>query len=211
MSNDDDGRAYWGRHAKNYDRAMALLGGPIPRMADLAGVAVRGLPRVLEIGAGTGLVTPSLARSAREVVATDYSAEMVTLLEHRIREAQLKNVRCEQADLYALRFDPASFDAVVAANVLHLVVDLPAALAALRSVLKPGGCLVVPTYCHDETAMAWGISRVLALTGFPGRRRFTALSLRQSLEEAGLQITQAETLPGLLPIAYLAGTFGPPA
>jgi hypothetical protein len=25
----DDGRTYWERHAKNYDRSMALLGGPL--------------------------------------------------------------------------------------------------------------------------------------------------------------------------------------
>ena len=37
MSHHD--RAYWDEHAKNYDRSMALLGGPIPRMVELAGEA----------------------------------------------------------------------------------------------------------------------------------------------------------------------------
>lgn len=207
MSNDDDGRAYWGRHAKHYDLAMALLGGPIPKMADLAGAAVRGLPQVLEIGAGTGLVTPALARNALEVLATDYSAEMVTLLEQRVRKAGLTNVRCEQADVYELRFDASSFDAVVATNVLHLVRDLPGALAALRKVLKPGGRLIVPTYCHRETTLSRSVSRLLAVTGFPGRRRFTTASLRQSLETAGLRVVDSETLPGVIPIGYISGAF----
>jgi ubiquinone/menaquinone biosynthesis C-methylase UbiE len=44
--------------------------------------------------------------------------------------------------LCALRFDDGTFDAVVAANVLHLVPDLPGALAALRRVLKPGGRII---------------------------------------------------------------------
>jgi phosphatidylethanolamine/phosphatidyl-N-methylethanolamine N-methyltransferase len=202
-----DGRDYWDRHATNYDRSMALLGRPIPRMVELAAEAVLGAPRVLEVAAGTGLVTRGLAGSAVEIIATDYADAMVAKLEARVREAGLANVRCEQADLYALRFEPGSFDAVVAANVLHLVPDLPGALAALRKVLKPDGRLIVPTYCHDETMLSFVVSRVLAITGFPGHRRFTAQSLRDALESAGLEITRAETVPGLIPIGYVEGTF----
>ena len=202
----DGDRSYWDKHAKNYERSMALLGRPIPRMVELAGEAVRGAERVLEVAAGTGLVTPALAAGAGEVIATDYSAAMVATLERRVRDAQVANVRCEQADLYALRFDDASFDAVVAANVLHLVPDLPSALAALRRVLKPGGLLVVPTFCHDETALSWVVSRALAVTGFPGHRRFTAKSLQQAIKDAGIRVNRTETLPGLIPIAYVEGT-----
>lgn len=201
------GRAYWERHAKNYGRSMTVLGGPMPRMVRLAGEAVRGAGTVLEVAAGNGLVTGTLARSAGEVVATDYAEAMVAALRERVRSEGLTNVRCEQADLYALRFEPGSFDAVVAANVLHLVPDLPGALAALRRMLKPGGRLIVPTYCHDETALSWAVSRLLAVTGFPGHRRFTARRLHESLESAGLRITRAETLPGLIPIEYVEGSF----
>ena len=197
---------YWNRHAKNYDRSMRLLGGPIPRMAELAGEAVKGVPRVLEVAAGTGLVTGALARSAKEVIATDYAAAMIAKLEARGRDAGLRNVRCQQADLYALPFEPGSFDAVVVANVLHLVPDLPGALEALRRVLKPGGRLVAPTYCHDETLLARAVSRALvATTGFPGQRRFTAGSLRRALTDAGCVVDHHQVLPGVIPVAYIDG------
>lgn len=207
MADDEHGRAYWERHARNYDRSMGLLGGPVPRMVELAARAVQGSAKVLEVAAGTGLVTSALARSAGEVVATDYAAAMVATLAARVRAKGLGNVRCEQADLYALRFEPGTFDAVVAANVLHLVPDLPGALASLRRVLKPGGRLVAPTYCHDETAASWLVSRALAVTGFPGHRRFTASGLRAALEGEGLRVGHAETLRGLIPIGYVEGTF----
>lgn len=168
--------SYWNRHAGNYDRSMVLLGKPIPRMLELVAEAVRGKERVLEVAAGTGLVTAMLAREAREVMATDYAGAMVERLQQRIRDDPLPNVSAEQADLYALRFDAHAFDAVVAANVLHLVPDLPKALASLRRVIRPGGMLVLPTFCHDETKVSWLLSRVLAATGFPGERRFTASS-----------------------------------
>lgn len=203
----DSDRRYWDKHAKHYDRSMSLLGRPIPRMVELAGEATRGLGRVLEVAAGTGLVTSALAAGAGDVIATDYSAAMVAALEQRVRDAELANVRCEQADIYALRFDDGTFDAVVAANVLHLVPDLPGALAALRRVVKPGGRIVVPTYCHDETTVSWIVSRALAVTRFPGHRRFTARSLRQAVEDGGVRATRTETLPGLIPIGYLEGTF----
>lgn len=206
--NDSD-RSYWDKHAKNYDRSMSLLGRPIPRMIALAGEATSGLGRVLGVAAGTGLVTPALAAGAGEVIATDYSAAMVAALERRVRNAGVANVRCEQADLYALRFDVGAFDAVVAANVLHLVPDLPGALTVLRRVLKPGGKIIVPTFCHDETALSWVISRALAVTGFPGHRRFTAKSLREEVEAAGVRVTRTEVLPGVIPIGYVEGTFGP--
>lgn len=207
MTPDEKGRAYWNLHAKNYDRSMMLIGRPIPAMVELAAEAVRGAGRVLEVAAGTGLVTPALAREAGEVIATDYAPAMVASVEARVREAGLTNVRCEQADIYQLRFEPNSFDAVVAANVLHLVPNLDAALAALRRMLKPGGRLIVPTYCHDETTLSWIVSRLLAITGFPAHRRFTVQSLRKSLESAGLVVSRVETLPGLIPIGYVQGEF----
>jgi hypothetical protein len=49
-------------------------------------------------------------------------------------------------------------------------------------VLKPNGRLVVPTFCHDETVLSSVVSRLLAITGFPSHRRFTARSLRESSE-----------------------------
>lgn len=198
-------RAYWERHAARYDRSLGPLGRPLPRMLELVGEAVTGSGRVLELAAGTGLVTPVLAGAAREVVSTDYASAMVERLEALVRERRLGNVHCQQADIYALPFEDGSFDAVVAANVLHLVPDLDAALAAMRRVLRPGGRLVVPTFCHDETALSWVVSRLLAITGFPGHRRFTASTLRQAVAAGGIAIGRSEALPGLIPICYLDG------
>ena len=199
---------YWERHARNYDASLrSVLGRPLPRMLELASEAVLGKARVLEVAAGTGIVTSAIAQTSAHVVATDYAAAMVEALEQRVQGAGLENVTCEQADIYALAYSAGEFDAVVAANVLHLVPDLPAALQALRDVIKPGGSLVAPTFCHDETRTSWLVSRILAVSGFPGHRRFTMQSLRQALEDNGLQIVRAELLPGLIPIGFVKAAF----
>jgi len=202
------GREYWERHAARYDRSMLLLGRPLPRMLELVAESVRGAGEVLEVAAGTGLVTTALARAAGKVVATDYSAAMVERLRERVRSEGLANVECLERDLYALGMPPGTFDAVVCANVLHLLPDLEAGLRAMRAVLRPGGTLLAPTYAHDETAVSRGMSRLMALTGFPGRRRFTKASLASALREAGFQIGRTETIPGIIPIAFVAALAG---
>lgn len=199
---------YWERHARNYDASMRwTLGRPMPRMLELTSDAVQGKGKVLEVAAGTGIVTVAIAQSSDSVIATDYAAAMVESLELRVRDAGLKNVTCEQADIYSLPYSAGEFDAVVAANVLHLVPDLATAIQALRSVIKPGGVLVAPTFCHDETKTSWLVSRLLAVSGFPGHRRFTMRSLRGALEENGLKISRAENLPGLIPIGFVEASF----
>jgi len=199
---------YWERHARNYDASLRwVLGRPLPRMTELASEAVCGKGRVLEVAAGTGIVTEAIAQTCESVVATDYAAAMVEALKRRVQDAGLRNVTCEQADIYSLPYSSGEFDAVVAANVLHLVPDLPAAIRALRKVTKPGGLLVAPTFCHDETKVSWLLSRLFAVTGFPGHRRFTLQSLRNALEENGLQVKQFESLPGLIPIGFVAAVF----
>jgi hypothetical protein len=54
-------------------------------------------------------------------------------------------------------------------------------------------------YCHDETALSWAVSRGLALTGFPGHRRFTVRRLREALEAAGLAVTPDRDAAGADP------------
>ena len=90
------------------------------------------------------------------------------------------------------------------AMYIHLVPDLERTIDALCHVLRPGGKLITPTLVHDETALAWVASRVLAnVLGQPMHRRFTTASLRTALEQRGLRIARAETIPGIIPIAYI--------
>lgn len=200
---DDQGRSYWDRNANRYDLSMAILGGPLPRMIELTRQAVQGSGHVLEVAAGTGLVTRAIARDVEELVATDYSEAMVSQLRERAAADGLENVRCEQANIYALPYQSGTFDVVVAANVLHLVPDLEGALRALVNMVRPGGHLVVPTYCHDEHAVSWLMSRLLALTGFPGQRRFTMDGLGGVVRNAGLAVGQRELISGVLPIGFI--------
>ena len=95
--------------------------------------------RLLEVAAGTGIVTEALARHlapAVEIVATDLNQAM---LDHAATKPGLKRVTLRQADALALPFDDASFDVVISNGVVDLIPDKDAVFSEITRVLRPGG------------------------------------------------------------------------
>lgn len=206
-----DNRKFWEWTATFYDHALTVFGKPYRRTFELTRRDVSGADNVLEVGAGTGLLSREIAPEVDHLVATDYAVAMVDELREHVEEEGLSNVDCARADLYDLDYPDDTFEVVVAGNVLHLVPDLTEALASLRRVLRPGGTLVTPTFCHDETWLSSTASRLFALMGEPMHRRFTTASLREAHEAAGLEVNHSETAPGLIPIGYVASTLPDPS
>ena len=196
--------AFWSRHARRYDRATRALNRRFMEMARNVAERVRGL-EVLELAAGTGLVTAELARTARALVATDISEDMLAILRGRMASLDALNVEVRPADATALPFPDMSFDAVVMANLLHLLPDPAAALREARRVLRPGGLLLAPTFCHGETFAARCVSRTLALAGFPIHTRFHAEELPGLLESEGFEADLTHRFTGWLPLGLVAG------
>lgn len=205
MRDEDRDRVFWDRNAAHYDRvATGPFGRPLSRVLELTASGVSGADTVLEVAAGTGLMTAAIAPRVRRVIATDYADNMLAILRERMTAAGISNVESVHRDIYALGYPADSFDVVVAGNVLHLVPDLERALDALCHVLRPGGKLIAPTFVHGETRFSRLVSRLLVtVLGQPVRRRFTTASLRQALEQRGLRVVRTETIPGLIPVAYV--------
>lgn len=137
MSTSEQG--YWDGVARVYDRSMRIFGQGLGEMVELTAQSAAGAGRVLEVAAGTGLVTRRLAGVVGSLVATDYAPQMVEALQRRVVAEGLDGVVCEVADLYALPYEPGSFDVVVAANVLHLIPDLEGGVDALCAMVSRAG------------------------------------------------------------------------
>src|SRR3990172_4524171 len=77
--------------------------------------------RVLEAGCGVGAQTIPLSRNSPEALITsvDISAASVAEARQRASSAGLKNVRFEQADLFALPYQPESLDHAFVCFVLE--------------------------------------------------------------------------------------------
>jgi SAM-dependent methyltransferase len=102
-------------------------------------------PRVLDIGCGPGAQTMDLAELLPEasIIAVDLHPPFVAETERRARARGVADrVRAQPADMTALPFADASFDLVWCEGAAY-VMGLPAALAAWRRLLPPGGRLAL--------------------------------------------------------------------
>ncbi|WP_374433060.1 class I SAM-dependent methyltransferase [Inhella sp.] len=135
--------AYYASRAPYYDAVYAKP----ERAADIAWLQQR-LPEVfagrevLELACGTGFWTPWIARSARRLVATDGTAEPLSLARTR---PGCETVHFQQADAYALPAELQGFDAAFAGLWFsHVPRERQAGfLAGLHACLQPGACVVM--------------------------------------------------------------------
>src|SRR5947209_13804483 len=92
---------------------------------------------VLEIGFGTGLNLPHYSAKVRKLTLVDPSAGMHRLARRRLRRSRLAvehhAIGCER-----LPFAEEAFDCVVSTFTLCSIEDVPAALAEVHRMLRPG-------------------------------------------------------------------------
>jgi SAM-dependent methyltransferase len=100
--------------------------------------------RVLDLGAGTGLLTDALLTAGHEVVAVDPSPQMLDQL-----RARHPGVPVHVGGAEAVPLPDADVDAVVAGQAAHWFDPGPAA-AELRRVLRPGGVVGFVWNVRDE-------------------------------------------------------------
>ena len=192
--------------AQAYNGLVARL---VEQLAAAATSAPVGRPlRVLEIGAGTGSTTayvlPRLANIAgrtAQYVFTDVSPLFLSRAKERFGaqagfETRLLDISQPPE---AQGFESAAFDIVIGANVLHATPDLAHTLTATRSLLAPGGTLVL---LEGVTPQRFGDLTVGLLEGWwaytdTSRRSYALMSRAQWLQLLGEHgFAEAVALPG---------------
>ena len=106
----------------------------------IASVLGGGHERVLDVACGPGILFPTLSSCAETVVGIDLTLESLRLA----REAETRGPNLLVRGLSEnLPFASGSFDGIVLRLALHHFLDPAVVLASARSVLRPGGRLVV--------------------------------------------------------------------
>lgn len=102
--------------------------------------------RVLDVGTGTGVLLPLLLERESQVVAIDFSRQM-------LKRARAKGypVAYVQGDAQYLPLKDETFDWVICNAVFPHFPDKLRALSEVRRVLREGGRLVI---CHTESSQA---------------------------------------------------------
>ncbi|MGE8469823.1 MAG: class I SAM-dependent methyltransferase [Paraburkholderia hospita] len=134
-----------------------------PYASDLASRAASVQPsRVLEIAAGTGVVTRAMADALSEhveIVATDLNQAM---LDCAATLGTYRPVTWQQADAMHLPFDDASFDLIVCQFGAMFFPDKARAFAEARRVLRSGGVLLFNVWDRiEENAFTVTVSDAL--------------------------------------------------
>ena len=174
---------------------------------------------VVDVGAGTGLLTLALAGRVERVWAIDIAPMMSEYLRAKAASAELDNVTVVTASAVSLPLVDASADVVVSNYCFHHLPDegKERALAEVHRVLRPGGRLVFGdmmfrvslTDTRDRRLIQDKV-RALLSRGVPGMLRLAKNGLRfagrrweqparadwwaSALERAGFQDVGVEVL-----------------
>lgn len=231
-------------HQTRLDHAMAatdkLFAGSIPEIYDrylvplifetfahdLADRVAQVSPRqVLEVAAGTGVLTRAIARRSpaqTSVVATDLNQPM---LDHAAQILPSDNrITWRQADALALPFGDQSFDVVVCQFGVMFFADKIMAYKEVRRVLKPGGHFFLSAWDRiSANEFADVVTQALAKLFWDDPPLFMArvphgyhdvARIKDELSEAGFASISAETRddtskaasPREVAVAYCQGT-----
>ena len=150
MSNSGIDKNFTGSIPKLYETYLVPLIFE-PYAADLATrLASRSLTRVLEIAAGTGVVTRALASVLPKnvsIVATDLNQAM---LDQASVVGTKRAVEWRQADAMQLPFGDGTFDAVVCQFGVMFFPEKSQAFSEARRVLRPGGVFIFNVWDRIE-------------------------------------------------------------
>ncbi|HTJ25072.1 MAG TPA: methyltransferase domain-containing protein [Candidatus Limnocylindria bacterium] len=154
MAQNETDTAFVGSIPEQYDRFLGPLFF-VPYAQDVAARArAIGPRRILEIAAGTGIVTRALADALPEahIEATDLNEAMIALARAR---STAPGVRWSTADAMALPFDDARFDLAVCQFGVMFFPDRARAYREARRVLAPEGTYLLSVWdeiAHNDVA-----------------------------------------------------------
>ncbi|HEX2675639.1 MAG TPA: metalloregulator ArsR/SmtB family transcription factor [Polyangiales bacterium] len=153
------------------------------RTLALGTAALLELGDVLDVGSGDGAAASALAPYCKSLTCIDVSARLIETAAARL--AKYPHAEAKVADVHALPFSAASFDAVLMFHTLTYAEQPARALAECARVLRPGGRLVVLCLApHDQHEVTARYGELHA--GFSPRK------VRGLLTSAGLEVISSE-------------------
>ncbi|MEM6677979.1 MAG: class I SAM-dependent methyltransferase [Pseudomonadota bacterium] len=197
-----DAQAFWDGLARGYAKKPVKDLGAYEHTLERTRTYLGATDQVLELGCGTGTTALRLADGVGAYTASDISPAMIAIAKEKAADAQPDTLRFVTAALPEAPRHEGGFDAVLAFHLMHLVDDLPGALAAIADRLRPGGVFISKTVCLGERG-GWKLRafvRVMRLLGIaPPVAALSAEGLEAAITTAGFEIVETGRFPKVPP------------
>ncbi len=174
----DKAREYFNELAGKYGRNFV----PGRSWQALSRLLLQLLPpqRIVDLGAGEGVLTQLLARNAQSVIAIDISPKMVEVGKQLAKDHDFKNLEFREGDLEDPPVAPASADLAIFSQALHHATHPQKAVDAAHRLLVPGGRIAI----LDLLSHTFEEARELYADTWLG---FSEMELTKMLSQAGFQ------------------------
>jgi SAM-dependent methyltransferase len=153
---------------------------------------------VLEVAAGTAIVSRALSPLARFVVAVDLTPEMLAEGKRWADRDRLRNVVFQEGDATALPFLDESFDRVVSRLAVHHFEDPSRLLAEMVRVCRSGGTLTIIDMVVPDPATAELFNDLERRRDPSHIRALTLDELRAAVTAAGTRVTHHSSWDNVL-------------
>jgi ubiquinone/menaquinone biosynthesis C-methylase UbiE len=98
-------------------------------------------PRLLEIGTGSGILLPELARHCDKLYACDIHPHM-DKIQNLLRHYEVDNYEVKSQSIEKTDYPDNYFDVIVGVSVLEFVNDLHSSISEIKRILKDDGIFV---------------------------------------------------------------------
>ena len=150
--------------------------------------------RVLDVAAGSGLLSRALAQRVREVVAVDITAAMLEGGREAAKREGISNIHFVEASAEALPFEGGAFDLAMTRFSLHHIAEPQGAVNEMVRVTRGRGqVLVIDMLVPDDGALATRANQIEQLRDASHAWTPTWSQLKGYLETAGATIVDAFT------------------
>ncbi len=135
-----------------------------------------------EYGCGTGLLSYYLKDHFKDLVLADNSEGMLTVLEEKIRNENITNMKPVNINLLEHKYDHRDFDAIYTLMTMHHIKETGKLVHVFNTMLKKGGYLCIGDLVTEDGSFH------ASLHDFDGHKGFDRKELESVLKDNGFEV-----------------------